>query len=345
MKKIYFLAATAALLASCSSNEEYFSQEFNQGAPIEFATRTVNATRANATGADAAALLNNQFIVYGQKTANDAKTQVFTKVAVNYVTDGENAAWDYVTGTEPVRYWDKTATSYDFYAYSDANATKVVAPAADIYTDGITISSTTAENLAKVYVAPGVSVTSTGFNNTVKFIFKSAASKVRIAAYNGMNDYDVKINKFYVSDGTAGTVSALQGSFFSAAAYAVTAAGVQSKTDATQDQKNVVMGGNIVAAGNLGASKADATYEDYVWVLPTGADAQNVTVKIEYTMTSKTTSETITDTVETSLDKSYFQWQPNYAYTYILKINNSLTPITFEAEVEEFTENELTVTL
>ena len=152
MKKIVLFATALIALASCTSDE--FVGDKTKGdakglAPISFAFDVPQATRA--TGATAAGLLGNQFIVYGEKgeaatgalyTADDATTDlhqlVFKNYVVNYVassaytTTSNTKDWEYVGltqsystnvvpqagETQTIKYWDYAATNYVFTAFS-----------------------------------------------------------------------------------------------------------------------------------------------------------------------------------------------------------------------------------
>ena len=159
MKKSYLIIAAIAsvALASCS-NDEYFGDPggLTGDKAISFDMSTPAMTRAE--GAEAAEMLNNNFVVYGFKTmgtGTEATTQkVFDNYQVNYAentantTESNSKNWEYVakSGTyknvpggvkdnsgvvafstkdanngavdQTIKYWDFSATSYDFFAYS-----------------------------------------------------------------------------------------------------------------------------------------------------------------------------------------------------------------------------------
>ena len=110
MKKIYlFSVALAGLaLASCSSDDFNVTQDdptiFDQ-APISFSSLKGATTRADITGAAAADLLGNQFVVSGKKGTTTAATDG-TIVFDNYVvawedntantTESNSSNWEYV---------------------------------------------------------------------------------------------------------------------------------------------------------------------------------------------------------------------------------------------------------
>lgn len=147
MKKYLFIAASALALASCSS-EDFVGTEggnVDNGAEkaINFGGKLGKITRANDhVGADAAGLLNNNFIVAGYKSAaapttGISATKVFDHYNVKWTansagTTADNTAdWKYVGETpytgltglangtsQTIKYWDYSAAQYDYVAFS-----------------------------------------------------------------------------------------------------------------------------------------------------------------------------------------------------------------------------------
>ena len=242
MNKYLFLAASALLaFASCSAND--FVGGNNPNDPdgsdaIAFGSGFKAVTRANTIGADAAALLGNNFVVYGAKstatTVADkfADTKVFDHYNVNFITNSAGTTssntsdWEYVgqdkhahatTTAQTVKYWDLSAAEYDFIAYSTGTATeassgdpasgKLVVSAITPATAKIsayTIKGATADDLAKIYVADIKTVLKANYKNEVVFNFRSLATKVRIGLYETIPGYSVKDVKFYSADATVG---------------------------------------------------------------------------------------------------------------------------------------------
>lgn len=127
MKKNYFLlAATTMMFAACAQTDlvnEVVTEETPQA--IEFETFANKQTRAVENNEDADYVENDlsnhheSFLVWGYKNT-DATDKVFDGVTVNW--KNSSSVWDYVDqeeGVTPV-YWDKAATSYDFYAVAPA---------------------------------------------------------------------------------------------------------------------------------------------------------------------------------------------------------------------------------
>ncbi len=181
MKKMLFFAAIAlTALGSCTSDEfvgENQSSTSQDSGAIAFTSGTKNITRA--TGADAAALLHNNFVVEGIKTipgsgSSPTTVEVFDNYNVNYSentadkTASNTANWEYVNqpilsgktavSEQTIKYWDFAASQYDFWAYSlgTAAASDVTVTSLDhdaaLGTSAYTITGSL-ENLGKVYIS------------------------------------------------------------------------------------------------------------------------------------------------------------------------------------------------
>ena len=138
MKKSYLIiAAAVAMFTACQENDtfrEINTQQENKA--IGFKTFTTKQTRAENSGEtnyNALEAYNTTFRVWGNKYINkgqkdDQQNIVYEVTPVFGGTDfaGEKVEykttpvsdlignWDY----DPIRFWDKTATKYDFYAAS-----------------------------------------------------------------------------------------------------------------------------------------------------------------------------------------------------------------------------------
>ncbi len=247
MKKYLFFAAALIGLASCT-NEDYAGDEsllennVTDGA-INFVSSSKAVTRATA-GAEAATLLNNNFVVEGIKTVgSDPVSEVFDNYNVNYrqntaaTTASNSANWEYVaqdvlTGKtdvaeQTIKYWDYAAKQYDFWAYSKGTGSADVsslAHDATLGTSAYTIEGTKGD-LAKVYISdlvtaynPNKTVSGVGggttepavMGNEVELSFRSLMSKVRVGLYETIPGYSVREVKFYPSaSGTPATTAAL----------------------------------------------------------------------------------------------------------------------------------------
>lgn len=136
MKKNYFMLALASMMmAACANNdlvdEGVVKEEVPQAIGFEtFANKTTRAITddPNTTDVNEATQLQNyhtSFGVWAYKTVGSTTTNVMPNYKVDYTT-GIPATWEYKDVTnQSLKYWDKQATSYDFYAYAPYAATGV----------------------------------------------------------------------------------------------------------------------------------------------------------------------------------------------------------------------------
>lgn len=171
MKKILTSAIAILAMVGCTSEDFVGDKELQRqnedGAPISFNLVSAPPTRAILEHGDAATALNNNFVVYGQKTmsaSGSTSTQVvFNNYQANYVdgsaatTTSNSAGWEYVGyknlpygttttsgGTlntdgvatnatasgvdQSIKYWDYNASKYEFFGYSLGNGDGAATP-------------------------------------------------------------------------------------------------------------------------------------------------------------------------------------------------------------------------
>ena len=228
MKRYLFCTAIAAVaLTSCSSDD--FLGEVPGNNPSAVTAKEISfsgeagkisrGTRADGdkTGADAANLLHNNFIVFGCKTANHATQTVYDHYNVNW--NNNDTKWVYIdqaknvlntTATkQTIKYWDYSATDYKFVAFSVGEATQgtdVKITKVDANATTYTLTGTAA-NLSRCYVADRITAkpeTTSGSNEVkygqpVSFKFHSLGTKVNIGLYETIPGYSIKSVKFYES--------------------------------------------------------------------------------------------------------------------------------------------------
>ncbi|MDO4991654.1 MAG: hypothetical protein Q4E26_01710, partial [Prevotellaceae bacterium] len=149
MKKPFYLVGLAALaLVGCSDNDFFGtgnspeSPQEGNGA-VSFFIKDSKTTRTDITGKDAAKLLSNQFVVWGEKNEEGAGTAaaegnlVFKNYKVVYqegtanTTESNSSNWEYVGETpydadkvtpnadnQTIKYWDYSAKDYVYNAFS-----------------------------------------------------------------------------------------------------------------------------------------------------------------------------------------------------------------------------------
>lgn len=242
IKKYIFLAASALALASCSSDDFLGDTPGNvqsNTSAINFDGGTGKITRATLEGDKAAKALNNNYVVYGYKTAQDkSTTTVFDHYTINWnnqagKTESNTCGWEYVgqkanslsklpgDKDQTIKYWDYSATQYDFVAFSFGLANqgegegKVKATAVTTNPKlSYTLTGAVGE-LEKCFIADRITAKPTdankknnllvGYKDNVQFNFRSLSTKVTMGIYEIIPGYSVKDVKFYSSDNTPAT--------------------------------------------------------------------------------------------------------------------------------------------
>lgn len=257
MNKYFIAAASALALASCSSDDflgEIQGNEQNGAtSAINFGGDTGKITRASdpSTGATAAGLLGNNFVVVGFKgsetDAANNKVYAFDHYNVNFNKDSKNstesnrAGWEYVNqdmkvkGTKPaaslaqggaeqqtIKYWDHSCKSYDFIAFSMGKgaaseyATPTHVDKDKLATDAYTLTGNV-NTLSECYISDMKTVTEPIYNDaSVSMSFRHLASKVRMALFETVPGYVISDVKFYTdanSTTTDNTEGTLIGKF------------------------------------------------------------------------------------------------------------------------------------
>lgn len=245
MNKFFIAAASALALASCSSDDflgEIQGNEQNGAtSAINFGGDTGKITRATETGATAAGLLENNFVVVGFKgsktDAANNETYAFDHYNVNFNKDSKNstesnrAGWEYVNqdmkvkGTEPyaplaqsasqqtIKYWDHSCASYDFIAFSMGKgaeskyATPTPVNKADLKGAAYTLTGNV-NTLSECYISDMKTVTEPNYNDaSVSMSFRHLASKVRMALFETVPGYVISDVKFYDATSTTATAN------------------------------------------------------------------------------------------------------------------------------------------
>lgn len=249
MNKFFIAAASALALASCSSDDflgEIQGNEQNGAtSAINFGGDTGKITRATETGATAAGLLENNFVVVGFKgsktDAANNETYAFDHYNVNFNKDSKNstesnrAGWEYVNqdmkvkGTKPaaslaqsgasqqtIKYWDHSCKSYDFIAFSmGKGAASEYATPTHVDKDKLATAAYTltgnVNTLSECYISDMKTVTEPNYNKTsVSMSFRHLASKVRMALFEIVPGYVISDVKFY-TDPTSTTTDNTEG--------------------------------------------------------------------------------------------------------------------------------------
>ena len=228
MKKILFILATAAIVASCSDVETLKKDiQTSNDEVISFTSYSQPITRAeNSTNDEVWEFVahHTSFEVWGYK--NTSNTAVFNGDKVTVTKSGNTTSYTY----NDARYWDKAATKYEFYAAApqiassgegDKNVWTFTAPTAQDQNDGYfkTTSTLVGTNLQastpskdlvnsfkdangdidKMIASPS-SVKKAEFGQKVQLHFNHILSKLNISIKKAENikDETVKIISFTV---------------------------------------------------------------------------------------------------------------------------------------------------
>ena len=239
-KNYLLIVAAAAAFASCANDEVIVNNQDEgeiTGAPITFGSSNVSGqTRATLSGNDAASKLNNEFVVFGTKqTSGVAEQTPFLNTVVTYsaasagTSESNTNNWEYVgvqkydaakvapaitSDKQTVKYWDYSADSYTFTAFSgkdflSANGAKVESAknTSGNYVNGYTVTVPAAADLSKIYFSDQVKVeksssTDNKYGKPVVLTFRNFGSKIRVGFYETVPGYKVKIDKFYTDSRT-----------------------------------------------------------------------------------------------------------------------------------------------
>ena len=253
MKKYIFLAASVLTLASCTTDDFLGDTPGNvqsNTSAINFTGGTGKITRANKNGKDAANLLHNHFVVFGDKTTGSETQKVYDHYDVQWkgtdatsLTQSNKKGWEYVGyipnkntslvagSTQSIKYWDFSATEYNFAAFSLGKLTSDTEN--DPYENQVTYDATGAVTTGKVKISPissnatkytvegsvsniaelyisdritakpsGAATPNINYKDNVQFNFRALKTLVRMGIFETVPGYSVRDVKFYSSANT-----------------------------------------------------------------------------------------------------------------------------------------------
>ena len=132
MKKNYVMLAFATLMMASCANNDLLEDVVNEEAPKAIGFETFS-NKISRQVADATALnsYHDAFGVWAYKTVDENETLVMENYKVGYTpttVDGNTTySWEYKNvDNQSLKYWDKQATKYSFYAYAPYAASSVV---------------------------------------------------------------------------------------------------------------------------------------------------------------------------------------------------------------------------
>ena len=231
MKKYLIFAASALVLASCSSDDflgENPGNVQNATTAIKFDGNAGKISRATSNTGSAADMLGNEFKIYGVKSGAETGSG-YTPVFQNYLLwyDNENintttnkSGWEYVgtAGThgsatlnsnQTIKFWDYASADYRFVAGAPSSAFNFT-PGTNNTLESATITGLSGHITANtesgtdpktepnpVYVAKPVVVSSDNYKQPVTFTFVRHQTKVRVGIYETIPGYKISSIRFY----------------------------------------------------------------------------------------------------------------------------------------------------
>lgn len=113
MKKLMIFAVVALATVACSKSLD--NAPVADETPIGFQTWNNVLTKSRTSGSTTTSFASDEiFKVYGTKLVSSTPYQVFNGTEIK-ATVGESVSWDYNNSAD-IRYWDRAASSYTFYA-------------------------------------------------------------------------------------------------------------------------------------------------------------------------------------------------------------------------------------
>lgn len=308
----------------------------------------------------------NYKVTYGANTAytTTSNTKDWEYVGLSYGDEKANIKYNSTAVTsdvQTIKFWDYAANSYTFTAVSalptDISDGKVTinkittATGTDqtIYDKGYQVTVTDMADLNSLYFADRINIAKTAdkdrtaankYGGNVKFTFRNGLSQVRVAMYETIPGYDVKITKFSYKDAenadqnsttnfvaNVPNVSPASGKTSVAGTFAVTYYEKNSTNDAASISNHpkisftptnsadskvfITLGDQIAAATKLGETSATATFDktdgadadsdpDFTTVFPQEDNNTNLKLTIDYQLKNTVTGETINITGKTA---------------------------------------------
>lgn len=363
-KHIFIISALAICLLSCSTPEQddLLIPEPQQGS-ISFGGNSGSwqdapTSRAGETGLET---IEKSFRVWGYKNTGGNHTDGFTdpqKVMDGYIVNwiqpatGGTGSWDYTgikneklnNATQTVKYWDYSATCYRYFAFSPEyakvkttllqeggnstnqagttseegstnqtdKASKVSFQIPFQYNESATSSST--PYISDLWLSDNQNFgDDKKYGACVKLTFAPIVTKVRIIFKYPENITNISIKDISFQQ-TTGEVST-EGNI--CITYPITGTGTQPVYSWETTQKGII---NLSVPYEEEADKIHQTTERGKWYFVPPIWKQGT-----YTMTATIDGKTSTAIIP----EQYMQWKAGYQYTYIFKITEAGTVISF----------------
>ena len=294
-----WVAATAvalALLSGCTKQNP--APVAGESLPIGFGSATLAGTEAFGTKAGGSDF-GQDFVVCGIKTLSPGENQfVFPGYKVKY----QDHTYEYISGSQTVRYWDPSASSYTFWGFSPTNKAEVLLSDETALTDEMTPSGA-----QSFYYADVKTVLPSAFGNQVCMSFGKIGSKVRFGFYETLDGMGIKNLSFSVI-----------GHFLTKARYILSSQGIALESSSMDDKLTV-----DPLMCTLQSGHGEPTVTAWQPVLPL-VDT-DITVTIESCTFTKDGSDKtmpLVNPITVRVPQEYSHWNPNREYTYVFQISS-----------------------
>lgn len=296
------------------------------------------------------------FRVWGYKTTADATQTVMDGYHVLYTantsgnTPTNTANWEYVgiqnptlSTSQTIKYWDYSASSYRFFAYSpvETNVTVSADATTTSFAYGYDIDTTTCTPYMSDLWTSTNAADGPRYGECVKLTFSPLLAKVRFKfTYpDGVKASDIKVKDIqfcdsrYIDNAEAADTP-LRGSLITH--YPHTTAAGNAPTYSWQPAAGNATGRLVLTVPYEEASDIIHAVDDEryygKWYLVPPLDA------VPYEQGPYTISARINGNHTTAaVPAAYMQWKAGYQYTYIFKVTHAGTDITFaDLQVEQW---------
>ncbi len=342
MRKFLTILYSTTLLVACSTTEDPIipSPESGDGlVAIDFASNL--SDQETATRADNYPL-EQDFVVSGYKILEEEPRQlVFDNVTVSYNPDATNNPYDYVStdpdNPQPVRYWDKHATEYRFWAYSTTPTSTTVNQTYDenVVTLSVGDASTPISQVEGFYYSENVKVEPENFGETVKLIFKKLYTIVEIKFFTDPVLSNLTFEEISLSDisfaPNSGEKISVKGQI--KIEYPLVDEPKESVTWPEGTLPAMLFSDFSLTESNCGKDNAQTAYH---------TDSETGTALSVYTLYPTISEYTpfVLSLKVNGVDKQAevpadaIGWKANHKYVYRFKVDNGLAPVFYDVKVE-----------
>lgn len=295
-------AAMAAALAASVCCGKQLQQPQLQDTAIGFGAATAAGSGPAVSKAGESGF-GRDFAVCGVKSTSSGKQFIFPGYTVRY----ENQAYNYVFGTQTVRYWDVQASGYSFWGYSPVSKASVIPS----YLAAIS-AEMLPQDAQDFYYSDVNDVAPSAYGKQVKLSFNRLGSRVRFGFYETL-----------AGMGVTELVFSVKGQFNAKARYRLSAQGISLETSVKEQEISVpTLPGPIQSGSSLLTEGRDITA--WIPVLPMASTGMSLTIESCIFTLDGDPSQTmhLVNPIEVSIPQEYTNLLPNKDYSFIFQISS-----------------------